>query len=72
MPEKQESPEGAYDVVLQGPRDKAKAKLPESQSPVVEPHTHCYSALIAVPQERAVRVSRLAPSAWRGDGERLH
>jgi hypothetical protein len=72
MPEKQESPEGAYDAVLQGPRDKAKAKLPESQSPVVEPHTHCYSASIAVPQERAVRVSRFAPSAWRGDGERLH
>ena len=72
MPEKRESSEGVYDVVPQGPRDKAKAILPESQSPVVEPHTHCYSAYIAVPQERIVQLSRSAPSAWRGDGERLH
>ena len=42
------------------------------QPPVVEPHTRCYSAYIAAPQEQAVRLSRLAPSAWRGDGERLH
>jgi hypothetical protein len=72
MPEKRESSEGVYGAVPRGPRDKAKAILPESQSPVVEPHTHCYSVLIAVPQERIVRVSRSAPSAWRGDGERLH
>ena len=72
MPEKRESSEGVYGAVPQGPCDKAKAILPESQSPVVEPHTHCYSAYIAVPQERIVRVSRSAPSAWRGDGERLH
>ena len=72
MPEKQEMLEGAEDMGLQDPRDRAKAKLPESQSPVVEPHTRCYSAWIAVPQERIVRVSRSAPSAWRGDGERLH
>ena len=32
----------------------AKAGLPESQSPVVEPHTRCYNALIAAPQERIV------------------
>jgi len=44
MPEKQEMLEGAEDMVLQDPRDRAKAGLPESQSPVVEPHTHCYSA----------------------------
>jgi hypothetical protein len=69
MPEKRESPEGVYGVVPQGPRDKAKAILPESQSPVVEPHTRCYSACTATPQERIVRVSRSAPSAWRGDGE---
>ena len=43
MPEKRESSEGVYGAVLQGPRDKAKAILPESQSPVVEPHTRCYS-----------------------------
>ena len=72
MPEKQERLAGAEGIVLQDPRDKAKAILPESQSPVVEPHTHCYSAWIAVPQERIVRVLRSAPSAWRGDGERLH
>jgi hypothetical protein len=72
MPEKQEMLEDAEDMVLQDPRDRAKAKLPESQSPVVEPHTRCYSACIAAPQERIVRLSRSAPSAWRGDGERLH
>jgi hypothetical protein len=72
MPEKQEMSEDAEDMVLQDPRDRAKARLPEFQSPVVEPHTHCYSAYIAVPQERIVRFSRSAPSAWRGDGERLH
>src|ERR1700733_3108771 len=43
MPEKQEVLEGAEDMDLQDPRDRAKAILPESQSPVVEPHTHCYS-----------------------------
>ena len=72
MPEKQEVSEGAEDTVLQDPRDKAKARPPESQSPVVQPHTHCYSVYNAVPQERIVRLSRSAPSAWRGDGERLH
>ena len=36
MSEKQETPEDAYGIVLQGPRDKVKAGLPESQSPVVE------------------------------------
>jgi hypothetical protein len=72
MPEKRGAPEGVYGTVPQGPRDKAKATLPESQSPVVEPHTRCYSACIAAPQEPIVRLSRSAPSAWRGDGERLH
>src|SRR5215472_1466700 len=36
MPEKRGSSEGVYGAVPQGPRDKAKAILPESQSPVVE------------------------------------
>ena len=44
MPEKREPLEDAEGAVLQDPRDRAKARLPESQSPVVEPHTHCYSA----------------------------
>src|SRR5262245_16207635 len=39
MPEKRESPEGVYGAVPRGPRDKAKALLPESQSPAVE-HAH--------------------------------
>ena len=72
MPEKRESLEGVYGAVPRGPRDRVKAILPESQSPVVEPHTHCYSVYNAVPQERIVRLSRSAPSAWRGDGERLY
>jgi len=72
MPEKRESPEGADGAVPRDPRGRAKATLPESQPPVVEPHTRCYSVYIAAPQEQAVRFSRLAPSAWRGDGERLH
>ena len=49
MPEKRETPEGADDAVPQDPRDKAKAALPESQSPAVEPHTRCYSAYNAAP-----------------------
>jgi hypothetical protein len=72
MPEEREPPEGAEGAVPRDPRDRAKAGLPESPSPVVGPHTRCYSAYIAVPQERIVRLSRSAPSAWRGDGERLH
>ena len=36
MPEKREPPEGAEGAVLQDPRDRAKAGLPESQSPAVQ------------------------------------
>ena len=36
MPEKRESLEGADSAVPQDPRDKAKATLPEPQSPAVE------------------------------------
>jgi len=39
MPEKRESPEGVYGAVPRGLRDRAKAILPESQSPAVE-HAH--------------------------------
>jgi hypothetical protein len=49
MPEKRESPEGVYGAVPQGPHDKAKATLPESQSPAVEPHTRCDSVYNAAP-----------------------
>ena len=43
MSKKQESLEDAEGVVLRGPRDKAKAELPESQSPAAEMHARCYS-----------------------------
>ena len=72
MPEKRESSEGVYDAVPQGPRDTVKALLPESQSPVVQRHTRCDNAWTAAPQEPIVLFPRSAPSAWRGDGERLH
>jgi hypothetical protein len=36
MPEKREPPEDAEGAVPQDPRDRAKAALPESQSPAVE------------------------------------
>ena len=36
MPEKREPPEGAEGAVPQDPRAKAKAALPEPQSPAVE------------------------------------
>ena len=43
MPEKREPTEGADGAVPQDPRDRAKAELLESQSPVVKTHTRCYS-----------------------------
>ena len=49
MSEKRESLEDAEGVVPQDPCDKAKAKLPESQSPAVEPHARCYSVCSATP-----------------------
>jgi hypothetical protein len=63
MSEKQETREDAEGVVLQGPCDRAKAKLPEPQSPVVEPHTHRYSVSERCWQERIVTLSRCVPSA---------
>ena len=49
MSEKRESLEDAEGAVPQGPRDRAKAALPESQSPAVEYYTRCYSASNAAP-----------------------
>jgi len=49
MSEKRESLEDAEGAVPQDPRDRAKAALPESQSPAVEPHTRCYSVSNAAP-----------------------
>jgi hypothetical protein len=72
MSEKQGRSEGVYDGALQDPRDKVKATLPESQSPAVEPHTHRYHALDAVPS-RACR-SSFAVRTLRvmGDVQRAH
>jgi hypothetical protein len=49
MSEKRGSLEDAEGAALQDPRDRAKAELPESQSPAVEPHTRCYSVYSAAP-----------------------
>src|SRR5207249_11818850 len=38
MPSKQESSGDVYDVVLQDPRDRARAALPEPQTPAREGH----------------------------------
>ena len=50
----------------------AKAGLPESQSPAVQPHTRCYSVWDAALPGAARSVLRTATSDWQGDGERLH
>jgi hypothetical protein len=49
MPEKREPLEDAEGAVPQDPRDRAKAALPESQSPAVQPHTRCYGVYNAAP-----------------------
>lgn len=43
MLEKRERLEDAEGLVPRDSRDKAKATLPEPQSPAVEAHTRCYS-----------------------------
>jgi hypothetical protein len=49
MSEKRGTLEDAEGAVSQDPRDKAKAALPESQSPAVQCHTRCYSVYNAAP-----------------------
>ena len=49
MSEKRGSLGDAEGAVPQDPRDRAKAALPESQSPAVQPHTRCYSVYNAAP-----------------------
>ena len=63
MSEKREGPEDAYGFVLQGPHDKAKARLLESQSPAVEPHTPRHSVYWRCCQERRARLLRAVPFA---------
>jgi hypothetical protein len=63
MSEKREGSEDAYDSVLQGPHDMAKATLLEPQSPAVEPHTHRHSVYWRCCQDRRVRLLRAVPFA---------
>jgi hypothetical protein len=49
MSEKWGSLEDAEGAVPQDPHERAKAGLPESQSPAVELHTRCYSVYNAAP-----------------------
>ena len=72
MPEKREPLEDAEGAVPQDPRDRAKAGLPESQSPAVQPHTRCYSVFYAALPGATRSVLRAATSDWQGDGERPH
>ena len=44
LSEKRGTLEGVEGVALQGPYDRAKAELPEPQSPAEESHSHCYNA----------------------------
>src|ERR1700751_414482 len=60
MPEKRGSPEDAEGAALQGPRDRAKAGLPELQSPAVE-YAH------PLPQRLMPRFSVADCSATRGN-----
>ena len=65
MPEKQGTLEDAESAAPRGPRDRAKAGLPEPQSPAVEVHTRRYgvynAALPGAHRSRfAVRHLRLA------------
>jgi len=63
MSEKRETLEDAYGAVLQGPRERAKATLPEPQSPAVEPHTPRHSVYWRCCQDRGVRLLRAVPFA---------
>ena len=72
MPEKRGPLEDAKGDAPQGPRDRAKAGLPEPQSPAVEPHTRCHGVSGQRLQGQVDRLARLATSAWEGDGQRGH
>src|SRR2546421_9868032 len=58
MSEKREAREGVYRVVLQDPRDRMRAALPEPQSPAVELHTRRDHAWLRRHHERAEKISR--------------
>ena len=65
MSEKRGVAEDAYATARQGPRERANARLPKSQSPAVEPHTHRQSVYGRCCQERPVHVSRGVLAAWQ-------
>jgi hypothetical protein len=68
MPEKREPLEDAEGAVLQDPHDRAKAGLPESQSPAVKTHTRCYSVYKAVSPGVDRSLLRTATSDRESDG----
>ena len=72
MSEKRESLEGVYGAVLQDLRDRAKAGLPEAQSPAVEPHTRCDNALEQRRPEQAIETCVVCTFRLAGDGQRSH
>ena len=73
MPEKRESLEGADSAVPQDPRDKAKATLPEPQSPAGKCRTLAATASITRRcRKQTVRVSRSATSDRQDDDQRGH
>ena len=73
MPEKREPLEDAEGAVPQDPRDRAKAALPESQSPAVEHVTLAATASRTQrPRGRSFEFRGSATSDREGDEERLH
>ena len=72
MSEKQGTWEGVYGVALRDPCDMVKAKLPEPQSPAVQPHTHRYHASEAVPLRARRPAFATRTLRVMGDEERLH
>ena len=65
MSEKRGSLGDAQGAAPQDPRDRAKAALPESHSPAVEPHTRCHNASGQRRPEQAIKVAWPVPSVWR-------
>ncbi len=64
MPSKQEPSEDVYDVVLQDPRDKARAVLLESQTPARQAHLPRRQRLERGHQHPAESLSPSVPSGW--------
>ncbi len=64
MPSKQEPSEDVYDVVLQDPRDRARAVLLKSQTPARKTHLPRRQRLERGHQHTAIRLSSSEPSGW--------